>query len=68
MVNFLLHKKQGCSQVVIVNLRNDVAIEFDETTYHVEDVGNLGEPVLIYGASDKEMEVNILTLEIRVCL
>ncbi|XP_025089894.1 paladin-like [Pomacea canaliculata] len=57
VVNFLLHKKQGCSQVVIVNLRNDVAIEFDETTYHVEDVGNLGEPVLIYGASDKEMEV-----------
>ena len=58
MVNFLLHKKQGYGEVVIVNLRNDMVIEFDEATYHVQDIGFLGEPVQVYGASGKDMEVS----------
>ena len=58
VVNFLLHKKQGYGEVVIVNLRNDMVIEFDEATYHVQDTGFLGEPVQVYGASGKDMEVS----------
>ena len=34
-----------------------MVIEFDEATYHVQDIGFLGEPVQVYGASGKDMEV-----------
>lgn len=56
VVNHLLHKKQGYGEVAVINLRNDMTLEFDEATYHVQDAGHLGEPVQVYGATGKEME------------
>ncbi|XP_070185653.1 paladin-like [Littorina saxatilis] len=58
VVNYLLSKKQGYGEAVVVNLRNDIVIEFDEATYHVEDSSNLGEPVSVYGASGRDMEAS----------
>ena len=32
-------------------------IEFDEATYHVQDMGHLGEPVSVYNATGRDLEV-----------
>lgn len=57
--NYLLSKKQGHSFVVLVNLRNDVAVECDGKTYSVRDSTLLDEPVIHPGLSKEELEVGI---------
>lgn len=57
--NYLLSKKQGHSFVVLVNLRNDVAVECDGKAYSVRDSTLLDEPVIHPGLSKEELEVGI---------
>lgn len=60
--NYLLSKKQGHSFVVLVNLRNDVAVECDGKTYSVRDSTLLDEPVIHPGLSKEELEEKEETL------
>ncbi|XP_061198164.1 paladin-like [Saccostrea echinata] len=54
--NYLLSKKQGHKLVVLVNLRNDVAVECDGQTYSVRDSTLLDEPIIHPGLTVEELE------------
>ena len=60
--NYLLSKKQGHSFVVLVNLRNDVAVECDGKAYSVRDATLLDEPIIHPGLTKEVLEV-ILSLK-----
>ena len=55
--NYLLSKKQGHSFVVLVNLRNDVAVECDGKAYSVRDTTLLDEPIIHPGLTKEMLEV-----------
>ena len=55
--NYLLSKKQGHSFVVLVNLRNDVAVECDGKAYSVRDTTLLDEPIIHPGLTKEVLEV-----------
>ncbi|KAK3610744.1 hypothetical protein CHS0354_028141 [Potamilus streckersoni] len=56
VVNHLLCKKVKHNYVVLINLRNDIAIESDSTTYSVRSATNLEEPIIFPGFSHSELE------------
>ncbi|XP_041362865.1 paladin-like isoform X2 [Gigantopelta aegis] len=56
VVSHLMVKKLGHSQVILINLRNDLTVECDDDTYCVHHTKHMEEPVLIGGASGKELE------------
>ncbi|KAK3090769.1 hypothetical protein FSP39_014489 [Pinctada imbricata] len=55
--NHLLSKKLGHNFLVLINLRNDVAVECDGQTYSIRDATCLDEPVIHPGTSKEELEV-----------
>ena len=57
VVSYLMEKKHGHGQVILVNLRNDITVECDSETFCVHHAKNRDEPVLIAGATGRELEV-----------
>ena len=57
VVNHLLTMKERHSHVVVVNVRNDLTVELDGTTYSVRDATNMEEPVIFPGYSRQYLEV-----------
>ena len=56
-INYLLHKKQGHPNIVLINLRNDVVVECNGMTFSEREPGALDEPVSLGSISAEEIEV-----------
>jgi hypothetical protein len=57
VTNHLLSKKVGHTFLVLINLRNDCAIEIDGTTYSIRDSTLLEEPITHPLLNNQELEV-----------